>query len=273
MMSGEQLAKKAKDIAQNYKTSYIWGGFGAPITESSLQRAINQYSKNKSYAAKARCFLGRDAFYFDCVGLVKALLWGWVGDPDKTYGGAIYASNGVPDINADTMIGKCTGVSTNFSAMSVGELLWTSGHVGIYIGNGLAVECTPSWDNGVQITAVQNIGTKSGYNARKWTKHGKLPYCTYEAATSTATTSSSSKKTTTDPAKSFSKDYARFYTVTASALNMRRGAGITKGIIKSLPKGSKVTCYGYYTKNGPTTWLYVQDATGATGFCSKSYLK
>lgn len=39
------------------------------------------------------------------------------------------------------------------------------GHWGMYIGDGLAVECTPIWDNGAQITAVQNIGTKAGYTA------------------------------------------------------------------------------------------------------------
>jgi len=34
----------------------------------------------------------------------------------------------------------------------------------------------------VQITAVKNMGTKSGYNARTWTKHGKLPYIEYDNA-------------------------------------------------------------------------------------------
>ena len=53
------------------------------------------------------------------------------------------------------------------------------GHIGVYIGDGLAVECTPKWDNKVQITAVANIGKKAGYNSRKWTKHGKLPYVEY----------------------------------------------------------------------------------------------
>ena len=42
------------------------------------------------------------------------------------------------------------------------------------------IECTPAWKNGVQITAVANIGSKSGYNARKWKKWGKIPYVTYE---------------------------------------------------------------------------------------------
>ena len=30
------------------------------------------------------------------------------------------------------------------------------------------------------MTAVSNIGTKAGYNARKWTKWGKIPYINYE---------------------------------------------------------------------------------------------
>lgn len=74
-------------------------------------------------------------------------------------------------------------------------------------------------------------------------------------------------------AKSFERAYAKTYTVTASALNLRSGAGTDKPIIKSMPKGTKVTCYGYYTQNGTTVWLYVKAADGTLGFCSKKYLQ
>jgi hypothetical protein len=124
-----------------------------------------------------------DTFGFDCVCLIKGVLWGWSGDTSKTYGGASYAVNGVPDIGADQMITKCKNISTDFSKIAIGEALWCAGHIGIYIGNGLAVECTPRWNNNVQITAVANIGKKSGYNARTWTKHGKLPYIEYDSET------------------------------------------------------------------------------------------
>ena len=84
------------------------------------------------------------------------------------------ASNNVPDIGADSMIKKCPDASTTgWDSMEVGEVVWTTGHIGIYIGDGLAVECTPKWKNCVQITAVANIGSKSGYNARTWKKHGR----------------------------------------------------------------------------------------------------
>ncbi len=76
-----------------------------------------------------------------------------------------------------------------------------------------------------------------------------------------------------DPAKSYLKKYAKNYTVTASGLNMRRGAGTGKGIIKVLREGDKVNCYGYYTLNGPTVWLYVKASDGTVGYCSKNYLK
>lgn len=135
-----------------------------------------------SIPANADNAASADTFGFDCVCLIKGILWGWRGDTAKSYGGASYAVNGVPDIGADQMITKCAGVSTDFSNVAVGEALWCEGHIGVYIGNGLGVECTPRWDNKVQITAVANIGKKAGYNARTWRKHGKLPYIDYTGA-------------------------------------------------------------------------------------------
>lgn len=76
-----------------------------------------------------------------------------------------------------------------------------------------------------------------------------------------------------DPAYKFDNVYARAYTVTASALNLRSGADITKTILKVLPKGSRVTCYGYYNKKLDDVWLFVQTADGTTGYCSKQYLE
>lgn len=75
-----------------------------------------------------------------------------------------------------------------------------------------------------------------------------------------------------EAAKSFNKSYAKVYKVTASSLNMRAGAGTKKGVITVLKKGTKVTCYGYYTKNGLTKWLLVE-AGNFTGYVSKKYLK
>lgn len=179
--TGKELAEAAKSLAMNHKTLYVMGCFGWPMNKSNQNRAIDAYAYNRR---PERLNLIRqttdDTFGFDCVCMIKALLWGWNGDTGKPYGGAVYASNGVPDKSADQMIGLCSRVSTDFSAIQVGEVVWMSGHIGIYIGDGLAVECTPKWADGVQITAVLNIGKKAGYNGRSWISHGKLPYIRYE---------------------------------------------------------------------------------------------
>lgn len=176
--TGAQLAACCKDVALNYKTLYVMGCFGAPMTEANKTRYCNNHSYNKKAARTAMIkAASADTFGFDCVCLIKGLLWGWTGDASKTYGGAGYAINGVPDIGADSMIKKCKDVSTDFSKIEIGEAVWMSGHIGIYIGDGLAVECTPKWGNKVQITAC-NLSV-SGYNRRDWTKHGKLPYVSY----------------------------------------------------------------------------------------------
>lgn len=187
VMKASEFVKKAKDIAMNYKTLYVMGCFGAPMNAKNKKRYTtieNEYNRDPDrvsmiYAASD------DTFGFDCVCLFKGILWGWSGNKNHVYGGAKYISNGVPEMGANQMITICEKVSTDFSHVKVGEILWCKGHVGVYIGDGLAVECTPSWDNCVQITAVKNIGTKRGYHARTWTKHGFLPYIEYDVPNET----------------------------------------------------------------------------------------
>ncbi len=178
-MTGAELAKKLRNIAEKRKTVYVQGCFGAPMKTAYIPRYLNAYSYNKSREKIIRAVENKGYFGFDCVCLIKGILWGWNGDQTKAYGGATYASNGVPDIGTEGMIGKCSDVSKKFDCVEIGELLWKKGHVGVYIGEGLAVECTPAWENKVQITAVGNIGSVQGYKKRSWTSHGKLPYVTY----------------------------------------------------------------------------------------------
>ena len=74
-------------------------------------------------------------------------------------------------------------------------------------------------------------------------------------------------------AQSLDKNLAGTYVVTASNLYLRAGAGMNYDILATMPNGSKVQCYGYYTKDTDgTTWLYVV-YNGQTGFAAKRYLK
>lgn len=177
-MNNFELAAKCRDIALNYKTLYVLGGIGYRLDAAGKQRALNAYEYNRKPARKKMIeSASADTWAFDCCGIIKSVLWGWKGDINAVYGGAKYASNGVPDYGADAMIRVSKDVSTDFSHIEIGEAVWKSGHIGVYIGNGLAVECTPAWANKVQITAVNK--PKTGYQTRVWTKHGKLPWVSY----------------------------------------------------------------------------------------------
>lgn len=76
-------------------------------------------------------------------------------------------------------------------------------------------------------------------------------------------------------AEQFYSGYAGTYTTTED-LNLRHGGGTKYGIMTTMPKGAKVKCYGYFTKNGSAYWLnvvYVDGNTTYEGFCNKKYLK
>lgn len=180
-MTNTELVKKLQDVVDNYKTVYMWGVFGSPVGESIIQQKTRQYPSWYTAARQAhfRSLIDKGYFGFDCVNLIKGLLWGWNGDHSKANGGAAYNTNGVPDISADGMLQRLIDVSTDFSKLEVGSAVWMPGHIGIYIGDGKVIEATPAWTNNVQITACLNVGTIRGMNGRRWTRHGKLPYITY----------------------------------------------------------------------------------------------
>ncbi len=181
-MTVKEFIAKLKDIEKNYKTVYGYAMFGHPITQKNINDKAKQNLNNWYTNTRIRhleSLIGKNYFGFDCVNLIKGILWGWTGDKSKAYGGATYNSNGVPDVSADGFIQRCKTTGTNFSDIKVGDVVWMKGHIGVYIGNGLAIECTPRWANGVQTTAVLNIGSKAGYNGRTWTKWGRNPYIDY----------------------------------------------------------------------------------------------
>lgn len=181
--TGVQLAKAMLEVAEKYQTLYVNGCCGAPLTEANKKRYIAAQSFNRKTARQAKINAAtKQVFGFDCVCVIKSLLWGWKGDNSKSYGGATYLANGVPDVDADYMIKLCKDVSKDFTNIQVGEAVWIKGHIGIYVGYGKVVECTYNWKDGVQITAAHNFGKIAGMNGRTWVKHGKLPWLTYEEA-------------------------------------------------------------------------------------------
>lgn len=160
------------NLAVNSKTLYVMGCFGAPMTASNKERYKSNHAYNMTAERKAMIDAASpDTFGFDCVCLVKGILWGWNADGSKVYGGASYLKDGVPDVSADGMIKLCDGVTSDFSNIVAGAFVWMSGHCGVYVGNGEVIECTPKWENRVQRRKLTD---------RKWLKWGKLPWVDYE---------------------------------------------------------------------------------------------
>lgn len=184
IMTASAFADKAVSIATDYLTTYMLGPWGWPCTQEMITRAITKGSNaqtNKQWLPYAYAIENR-GFIFDCVGLIKGILWGWDGDLSRIYGGAGYACNGLPDIDAGGMIKSCSDVSTDFSDIMRGEVVYTPGHIGIYVGEGVVSESTPRWNWGVQLSTCTNVrkSKKSGtVGQRKWTSHGKLPWIDY----------------------------------------------------------------------------------------------
>lgn len=175
-MTSNEFVERIKGITA-YKTLYVNGAWGWPMTEANKARATKRNPYNRlSYRREKIMAASPDTFGFDCVCMIKGILWGWSGKTSLSYGGAGYAINGVPDVNADQMIKLCQ-TSTDWPHIIRGSVVWLKGHIGVYIGDGLVVEATPIWQDGVQITSL-NVPRK-GYNYRKWTCWGTLPFIDY----------------------------------------------------------------------------------------------
>lgn len=76
-MTSATFVEKLIDVAKNYKTLYVMGCFGAPMSAANKKRYTSNHTYNKQ-AARTRMInaASADTFGFDCVCLIKGILWG-----------------------------------------------------------------------------------------------------------------------------------------------------------------------------------------------------
>lgn len=182
-MTNLEFIEKLK-LALSCKTLYVNGAIGAPAGYGSNRtKYINGWSKNKT-ADRMNAILhcSDNTFFFDCICLGKAILWGWDADEKRAYGGATYLSNNVPDFAISALPSLCTKSdellpTTPLASLQPATWLWNDHHVGYYIGNGSVIECSYGTSHGV--TYDEDGVQLTELNKSKFSHYGQLKFIDY----------------------------------------------------------------------------------------------
>lgn len=158
-------------VTQAYENNwgYVWGTYGNVLTQALFDYKLQQYPEGVGNHTQfiRQNWLGRRTA--DCVGLIKGYAWL---DPSTLK--IKYGTNDMPDTTANGMFqlaknSGCAYGSINTMPEIPGLGLWKDGHIGVYIGNGYAIEAM-----GTRYGVV-----KTQVSKRNWTHWCKLPHITY----------------------------------------------------------------------------------------------
>lgn len=163
---------------------YWYGTFGQISTEALYNSKKKQYPK---YYDRSSYTQGWEHQYgqrvHDCIGLIKGYLWSDTPTSTPKY-------NSAQDVSANGMLNKCKEKGAIGTIPEIpGVLVFYSGHVGVYEGNGYVIEAR-GHNYGVVRTKLKD---------RPWKNWGKCPWIDYsKKPTVTATVK---KKTLDELAK------------------------------------------------------------------------
>lgn len=170
-MTNKEFVNQAKNIV-NLNTAYGKGTFGQKWTKTLANQKKKQYPEFYTEAVLSSLNKKAEAstlYVFDCVGLIKGIIWGF---PNVKY-----KTNGLDDVSDQGLWDKyVTDKSKDFSNIMPGEIMHIKGHVGIYIGDDKVIECTNKWSKNVLVSSIN----KQDKYYRAWSEHGKFNLLTYE---------------------------------------------------------------------------------------------
>ena len=140
------------------KAGYWYGAVGEMGTESFLNQLVRQWPKmyTANYIKRSKKWLGHNVA--DCIGLVKWFVWEGIG----------YQAS--QDLSANGTKKACGAKPISGLEEVPGALVFMSGHVGVYVGDGWVVESRGA-DYGVVKTKLKD---------RPWTSWGLCPWVSYE---------------------------------------------------------------------------------------------
>ncbi len=155
--------------------AYWYGTCCYDCTVSLLARKAKQYpsSYSESRMSRYKADIAAGKKCADCIGLIKGYLW------TREDGKLVYKLDNRPDKGANGMFtaAKIKGAIGTLPEIP-GLLLYHSGHAGVYIGNGWAIEAQ-GFSAGIIKTQVSK---------RNWTHWYACPYMDYLNADGTAIT-------------------------------------------------------------------------------------
>lgn len=163
MKTNKGLVEFVKGLL-NMNTIYVLGAFGQEFTQSFLDQKCAQLEWNEQQRSFLSQYVNKSQKAYDCSGMIKAYLW------DNKPSNYVAAE----DENNDHMLDRAS-VKGPISTMPEvpGILVFMPGHVGVYIGNGQVIECTPNiplggW--GVIQTSLKGRGWTH------WAEYSRISY-------------------------------------------------------------------------------------------------
>lgn len=191
-------------VGQRYWYGTVCYDCSASLLARKTKQYPSHYTSSRMAQYKADIAAGRKCC--DCVGLIKGYYWA------REDGSQQYGLDGRPDKGAEGMF-KASKVKGKINTLPEipGLLLYSPGHVGVYIGGGYAIEAR-GFNYGVVKTKVSQ---------RSWTHWYQCPYIDY-ITTAPVDPLPSKDENVTPPPSEHNADTARL-------LQYRKGAKMLHG--------------------------------------------
>ena len=245
------------EFAKSYVGNPYWyGTYVQPCTQGLLNSRMKRFPTHYTPSRMARYQddIAKKKTCSDCAGLIKG--YGW----SDANGVVKYATNGVPDLNADGMFAaaKKKGVISTMPEIP-GLVVRSPGHLGVYIGNGEVVEAR-GFNYGIVITKLAG---------RKWTHWMEVPWINYAVKTGTDAFAAPEPTVTapaiTEPAAAESvvaepataalpANRPKMVIISAKAVNIRRVPN-TGGQVRGVAKNGDH--FVYMGETSPDGWLSI----------------
>lgn len=243
MFTGKELAAYCEEMYKNKDHWCYWyGTYGNQCTLSKYESKKKQYPEHYGSSRKSGYMkdIEQGRRCADCVGMIKSFFWtGNRYDTDPKYG-----TNGCPDKSANGMFDMCKEKGDISTIPDIpGIVVWKSGHIGVYVGNGYTVEM-----KGFDYDCRRNKVADG-----PWKKWGKLPMLSY------------------DEPKPEPSEY-RHVLVTGGSVNIRSGPGTDKKDIGTAHKGDLLPYQGVTEPWGGRDW-YLIEWENQNGWISSKYSK